>query len=138
MPELPAPVLHHVVLPRPDAAQLPAQHQGPGLRLQQRDDRLGRRELSRAREQVEEGGGPDDVDLAVHAGEVVLGRGGGGGGGGGFERVDGEEVTVQGAAVEEEVVAEVEELAVDVDAVQAVGCHAVENELTQILREATA
>ena len=79
---------------------------------------------------MEEGGGPDDVDFGIHAGEVM--------GCGRAERIDGEEVAVQGAAVEEEVVAEVDELAVDVDAVEPVGGHAVEDELAQVLRETAA
>lgn len=130
MSELPSPVFHHIILPRLDAAQLPAQQHGPGHRLQQCDDRLGDRELSGPWEEVEEGGGPDDVDFGIHVGEV-LGRGR-------AERIDGEEVAVQAAAVEEEVVAEVDELAVDVDAVEAVGGHAVEDELAQVLRETAA
>ena len=76
---------------------------------------------------MEEGRGPDDINLGTHIGEVL--------GGGGSEYVDGKEVTFQGAAIEEEIEAKIEEFAVDVDAVEAVGVYAVVDELAQVLRE---
>ena len=76
---------------------------------------------------MEEGRGPDDVYLGIHFGEVL--------GCGGSEYVDGKEVTFQGATIEEEIEAKIEEFAVDVDAVEAVGVHAVVDELAQVLRE---
>ena len=76
---------------------------------------------------MEEGRGPDDINLGIHLGEVL--------GCGGSKYVDGEEVSVQGAAVEEEIIAEINELAVDVYAVKAVRGHAVVDELAQVLRE---
>lgn len=100
--------------PRLRAAHLPADDGGAGLGDEQLDEAERRAQLVGAREEVEEGARVDDGDAR---GERRERRGRERGGG---EDVGGEEVRVerQGGFVEEEGVAEGEELGADVAAVE--------------------
>lgn len=80
---------------------------------------------------MEEGGGVDDVEGAFQGREGGCPVGGG-------EDVAGEEVGVEGGAVAEEVVAESEEVGLEVGAVEVGGGHAGGDEGAEVLAEAAA
>lgn len=119
------------VLPRGLVAALLPHDHGARFRLEQADEEFRKAELLREGEEVEEGGGVDDVEGALQGREGATPDGGG-------ENVAGEEGGVEGGAVAEEVVAEVDEGGVEVGAVEVGGGDAGGDEGAEVLPEAAA